>query len=574
MKQKVKKLSLRYKILIPAVILIVVVCVVLGTYSYLTSKQALIEQGSEEAMLIASIAAEMVDSSLIEKALAEGEDSEAYEQATTSLNHIKERTGIKYLYSIYTQDGGVYYGVDATAGEDHSNIGDEFEAAYEEMREVFDGTAFAEDEMTVYEDFGALISAYAPLYNSSGEIIGALGCDYNAQGVYNRTHSYLLKMVLMAVILMLFAIIIVNVIISVMIVSIRKVNQKIYDLANTDGDLTAELEIHSGDEMELIADNVNALLRYIRQVILNITSGSKQLRTSSEVMLNKVLVSNDNISTISSTMQQIAAGCEETSASIESIRGVIEDTNEIVGDANKSIQKTCETSYRIIDEARTTHQAAEASRRNALQRAKEMEISMQEKIRCSKDVEKINELTQNILNISSQTNLLSLNASIEAARAGEAGRGFSVVAGEISTLASNSAQAANEIRQVSEEIIGVVAALSEEAGNMLKLLEEATNDGYGRLLETSENYEKNMEYLTNQFAEMAEFCQNLNSKFNFITESIEAIDKASEESTLGINNVASSTTDIASEIAVITDEAGDVGQVSEKLTTEVKKFKV
>lgn len=410
--------------------------------------------------------------------------------------------------------------------------------------------------------------------NSFGEIIGALGCDYNAQGVYNRTRSYLLKMVLMAVILMLFAIIIVNVIVSVIIASIRKVNQKIYDLANTDGDLTAELEIHSGDEMELIADNVNALLRYIRQVILNITSGSKQLRTSSEVMLNKVLVSNDNISMISSTMQQIAAGCEETSASIESIRGVIEDTNEIVGDANKSIQKTCETSYRIIDEARTTHQVAEASRKNALQRAKEMGISMQEKIRCSKDVEKINELTQNILNISSQTNLLSLNASIEAARAGEAGRGFSVVAGEISTLASNSAQVANEIRQVSEEIIGVVAALSEEAGNMLELLEEATNDGYGRLLETSENYEKNIEYLTDQLAELAEFCQNLNSKFDFITESIEAIDKASEESALGINNVASSTTDIASEIAVITDEAGDVGQVSEILTTEVKKFKV
>jgi len=575
MKQKVRKLSIRYKILLPATLLIVVICVALSLISYSMAKQQLTKQGTSQALVIAKTAAQMVNTNIMQRAVLVGASSQTYGIAEKELREVKESSGAEFLYTLYAEDGVIYYAVDSAENEEEkSQLGDKYETEYSVLAKVFEqGYSIAENEITDYNGT-ALISAVAPLYNSDGELFGAIGCDYNADSIQKAINQMLVRAIILSVIFMIVSILILNIIVVVIIKNINVVNQKIYDLSNTDGDLTQKLDIHTGDELELISNNVNDLLTYIREVIVNITNGSNSLRNSASTMVGNIAISNDSISMISATMEEIAAGCEETTSSIESINDIINSTNSMVQNAFNKVQQTCEETKPIIQGANETHAMANESKEKAMRMGEEMKVSVQNQIEKSKSVQKINELTTNILNISSQTNLLSLNASIEAARAGEAGRGFAVVANEISTLAQNSAQAAGEIQQVSKEIISVVDEFGEESNKMLAFLEEAIQSGYGELLSTSENYERDIQYMNEQLLGLASFCEDLQGKFNMITESIDAISIASEENAQGITSVASSASEMAAEMVSISGEADDVNNVSNDLTTEVLKFKI
>ena len=97
---------------------------------------------------------------------------------------------------------------------------------------------------------------------------------------------------------------------------------------------------------------------------------------------------------------------------------------------------------------------------------------LQTTIQESKKVEKVSELTNDILNIADQTNLLALNASIEAARAGEAGRGFAVVASEIGKLSESSRDAAVNIQSINSTVIGTVQELIKNANALVTYMEQ------------------------------------------------------------------------------------------------------
>ncbi len=111
-------------------------------------------------------------------------------------------------------------------------------------------------------------------------------------------------------------------------------------------------------------------------------------------------------------------------------------------------------------------------------------------IKESKKVEKVNELTDNILNISSQTNLLALNASIEAARAGEAGKGFAVVANEISQLADSSRETANNIQSINTMVITSVNELINNSNHLVKYIDENILPDYDGFVLAGKQYSK------------------------------------------------------------------------------------
>jgi methyl-accepting chemotaxis protein len=201
-----------------------------------------------------------------------------------------------------------------------------------------------------------------------------------------------------------------------------------------------------------------------------------------------------------------------------------------------------------------------------------MTKSLDEKINNARDVENIGKLTQTILDIASQTNLLSLNASIEAARAGEAGKGFAVVAGEISNLADNSSNTAKEIQEISESVIGNVRALSDEASNMVEFVKTRTIGGYQKLKETGEQYQQDAVSITEMLAHLEERSNSIKDSMDQVRDAIENVSKAVEESANGITSVATSATEMNENMHSSTEAAKENSNIADQLDSEVNKF--
>ena len=222
-----------------------------------------------------------------------------------------------------------------------------------------------------------------------------------------------------------------------------------------------KLDVRSGDELELIAGNVNELLAYIRKIMIGISSGSMRLMSTSRKMVDHLSSADESITDVSATMQEMSAAMEETTSSLNQITEAIDEiyssVERIAGNADAGKVSSQEMESR----ASGANDAAAEGQKKANIETEKMAASLNEKIAKSRSVEQIEVLTSNIIEITEQTNLLALNASIEAARAGEAGRGFAVVADEIGKLAGNSADAAAKIRQVSAEVIQAVDELAE-----------------------------------------------------------------------------------------------------------------
>lgn len=320
MKRKVRtrKLGIKFKILIPVCVCVLVVCVVMGINSYKHITDGMVEMGVQEADMAADLTLRMLDGDEVEQIVPGAEESDAYKGVLAALKNMKDSCGIAYLYTLYTDGTNVYYGVDVEATEDVSYLGDPFADSYEELKSVFEGQEYVQDYIDETED-GDLITVYKPITNSAGKVVAVLGCDYDASDITARLDASLVGVVKIGAVCIVMAVAALSIIISTITRGLQKVDDKIYEIVHNEGDLTQKLDIHSGDEMELIAGNVNALLEYIRGIMLKISDNSEHLNGSSQKIAQNLAAAEVNITDVSATMEEMSAAMEETNASLEQI---------------------------------------------------------------------------------------------------------------------------------------------------------------------------------------------------------------------------------------------------------------
>ncbi|MCM1539557.1 MAG: methyl-accepting chemotaxis protein [bacterium] len=421
---------------------------------------------------------------------------------------------------------------------------------------------------------GDLITAYVPLFDAGGSVIGIIGCDYDAASVVERLDLALARVIQISLVCLIIALFVLNLMVGKVIRRLHMVDGKIYELVHNEGDLTQKLDVHTGDEMEMIAQNVNELLGHIREIMLNISANAEQLKESSRTVSTSLSGAETEITDVSAVMEQMSAAMEESSASLDqvndSIRQVFESIESIYGQAENGK----ESSNEIMESAQDTHRRAVEEKQDAMIQVADMAQVVQQKIERSRDVEKIRELTKNIISITKQTNLLALNASIEAARAGEAGKGFAVVADEIGALASNSASSAAEIQNVTDDVIRAVDELADEAEKMIAFMNQTAIGGYEKLLETSESYRSNVGDMNEMMQRFAGESEQLKMNMEAIKKSLEEVKIAVSESTIGVGNVADTAVRLTGSVRDIGKEASSNLEIVGRLNSEVGKFKL
>lgn len=347
----------------------------------------------------------------------------------------------------------------------------------------------------------------------------------------------------------------------------------IQKLEKGEGDLTARVPVKTEDEVGQMAEGINIFVEQLQKLMCKLKEESDKLMHSVETVMEEVKNSNDKAENVSGTMEELSATMEEISATIgqiatgsDEVLQEIESINRRVGDGVdlvKAIKEHANERYRSVIEGKNKTANIVINIREMLEAALED----------SRSVEKINGLTGEILSISSQTNLLSLNASIEAARAGEAGKGFAVVADEIRDLADSSATTASNIQEISKLVTAAVEKLAKNAEDMIKFIDEKVMKDYDGFVQVVEQYEKDADNVNEILAEFAQKTTEINGNIQSMNGGLNNIAAAVDESAKDITMAAETTAGLVGAINLIQQEAETNKDISENLNAEVGRFK-
>ncbi len=243
--------------------------------------------------------------------------------------------------------------------------------------------------------------------------------------------------------------------------------------------------------------------------------------------------------------QGLAAAMQETAASMETVNNTVNQIKQraqAIRDNSKEGERASLESKQRADDLKNTTGEAQNKTTQMYRGVQEKSAEAMEQARA---VEKINQLTQSILDISGQTNLLALNASIEAARAGEAGRGFAVVADEIGGLASQTSATISNINGITTEVNHAVENMESCLQETISFLEETVLKDYSDFMGVAEKYTQDASDFEANMKEIGNEVDTLLSAIVEIADSVNNITQVVAEAADNISSIAQKTEDVS-----------------------------
>lgn len=415
------------------------------------------------------------------------------------------------------------------------------------------------------------------------ESIGVLNDDMQERAQEARVQqnaTYVQALILSIVFIVISIIALLVTLISVLrlvIMPLGKTQREISDIISAidrrEGDLTSRVTILSNREIAEVGNGINIFMSKLQDIFRVITDNSVKMEQVVSEVRDSVITSNSSVSDLSAMTEELSATMEEMASNASIINTnaaeVKEEVSAIVGQTEDINQYTAE----MKTHASGIENAAHATMESAEQKISEIMEVLEHAIKESESVNQVNNLTNDILSIATQTNLLSLNASIEAARAGEAGKGFAVVATEISQLATASQEAANRIQSINNNVIQAVNNLADNANELIVYLNTSIVPEFKNFAVGGTEYRGKADSIESMMSDFTKRMNSLQGTIEEIADSIELITRSIEEGVNGVGSAAASTQTLLEDMESIAQHMDDNQSIAVSLKQETEIFK-
>lgn len=413
---------------------------------------------------------------------------------------------------------------------------------------------------------------YMPVKSEDGEVIGMAFAGEKETIVKKAENTLLRSMYLIdTVLLILFGIILFKV--ALMIKKpIENITGSIDTLAN--GDLTEEIEANSIlTETITLIGAAKTLQDKVGNIVTKVNESASTMGNTVEEVDTLANSSSTGAEQISQTMDELAKTSTSLAENVQEVNSKVIDMGNEIAEIKDKVDNLNENA----EQMRGANENATISMETVLDssnKSVEAVDNISEQIQSTNDaIAEITNAVSLILDITSQTKLLSLNASIEAARAGEQGRGFAVVASEIKKLSEQSADGAEKIRSIADNIL----KKSGETVDLAKDIKDIIEQEQKNITET----QKNFDILSESIEKSIEVAGVINSKTvaldrlkEGIVSNVNDLSAISEENAASNEEVTTSVVSIAESMKDITNGTSNIKAMSEELAELMKYFTI